>query len=294
MNIQKPVITSDAMASVSQMIAAPALYESGWLYLFYERLNYDREKKHFVFPDERLLWEYGIHRKRYVEYPWTENTKAEMVCGYLNRCLERQNYLIHYVDEFVWEGIRCKPYLLIYDIRMEGKGAAICCFGLDDRLYYAEAEWTRIYETVLLPAAEKKRLFCFDLERTEHREEYVFDRRLLKVRLKKATFSVIRCKNWLLHMNVRQREHSAKVFCEWFAWFARRLDYLKERQELVGEYDSMHRLCVEAEQALADRQDRKELIRAVKNYNELCRCLGTVLAQNVREKEANEKSIKKS
>ena len=69
-DIVEPVMKSDAMASVSQMIADSDLYANGWIYQFFERLLYDPEKKEFVHLDVKLFWEYGIHRKRNVEYPW--------------------------------------------------------------------------------------------------------------------------------------------------------------------------------------------------------------------------------
>lgn len=279
-DIVEPVMKSDAMASVSQMIADSDLYANGWIYQFFERLLYDPEKKEFVHPDVKLFWEYGIHRKRYVEYPWTEETDGETVCRYLSQCLNTQNYLIHYVDEFVWEDIECKPVLLIHDIRDKGQKAVFCCFGLDDDICHVEAEWTKVYETILLPAAKSKKFFCFDMERVEKREEYVFDRYFLKERLKNAALPVIRSKNRLISMNAKQRKCSAKVFCEWFLWFGRRLDYMEKSQMLEdGDADSMQRMCVETAQMLLDKSESKELFLAVKNYNRLCRGLVTVLGK---------------
>lgn len=278
MKINEPVIKSDAMASISQMIAHPSLYESGWLYQFYGGISFQRESREFAFPDYRLFREHGIFRKRYVEYPWTEVTRWETVCAYFRRCLEMQNYIIQYVDEFEWEGTWCKPCLLIYDEGTSGK-AVFCCFGTDDELYQYEAEWKKIYEEILLPTAKRKRMLTFDLERVEKKDGYIFDKVFLRESLKQAPLNLLVCRYQFSHMNLMQKKKAARVLCEWFLWFTRRLDYMEEYGMLSKDVDGMRNQCAVAVKELMDKPEGKKLIEAVKSYNQLCRHMTGLLGR---------------
>lgn len=277
-NINEPVIKSDVMASISQMIADPSLYESGWIYQFYGGICFNRERREFVFPDYRLFWEYGIHRKRYVEYPWTETTRGENMCEYFRRCLETKNYIIQYVDEFEWEGIRCKPCILIYDEGKTGK-AHFCCFGMDDEIYRFEAEWEKMYKEILLPTAKRKRMLSFDLERIERKDGYVFDKGFLRASLKQASLNLLAYRYRFSRMNSLQKRKAARVFSEWFLWFARRLDYMEEHDMLSGDVEWMRSQCAMAAEELMDKPEGKTLITAVKAYNQLCQYMTGLLGR---------------
>lgn len=278
MKINEPVIKSDAMASISQMIAHPSLYESGWLYQFYGGISFQRESREFAFPDYRLFREHGIFRKRYVEYPWTEVTRWETVCAYFRRCLEMQNYIIQYVDEFEWEGVRCKPCLLIYDEGKAGK-AVFCCFGTEDELYRYEAEWEKIYEKILLPTAKRKRMFTFDLERVEKKDGYIFDKDFFRESLKQSPLNLLVCRHQISKMNVMQKEKAARVLCEWFLWTSRCLDYMEEHGMLSEDAGWMKKQCTLAVEKLMDKPERKMLTEAVKSYNQLRRHMSGLLGK---------------
>ena len=85
MNIKIPIVTSNEIMSISQMITGEYLYQSGWIYNFMSTLH--RDKKKILFDECKFFWEYGIFLKRYFEIPINDlyNDMESFLDKYLNR-----------------------------------------------------------------------------------------------------------------------------------------------------------------------------------------------------------------
>ena len=265
MIVNLPTIQSDVDSSLCQMIIPKTFYDNGWIYNFFCKLHYDRKIGAITFENYHTFFDEGTLLKRYFEYPWKPDTDLKEVFHFLVSYQKKGYFIQNYLEDFIYNNKRYKPYLLFYDYDEPAGQLKFFCWGYDNQIQSFSMAIEELFADIQKANIEKEKKFRFDLKRFVKQEGLSYENDLVKRQFKEGKLGGIKFLYYVEKMDARQVETSICTIKEWFEIFQQRLKFLGHSEEL---HDAPEFMELIKDETFNDR--KKYLRRLIKMYNELC------------------------
>lgn len=265
MELQEPIIKSNALASISQMILNKDLYRSGWIYNFFGKLIWEEGGNYLTFLDYKFFWQYGIQLKRYFEYPFCENYIG--LSKFIAKYLKKGYFIISYLNSQFHEKDVFQSDILFYDIDDEGKFYKFCEWNESGEIFYRKEKFEDIFFR-LYKDFDKEGKYTFDLQQIVPYKNLKFDKKILKEELSKAHLNFIHYAIKFIIISVKETDRTERVFKEWITIYKRRLKFLKQTSVKIAiEIKKFENILY------SDMNKKRKVGKLINKYNKLNKLL---------------------